>query len=112
MARVDPRQVTLALCLPSGELLGTTPEFVVEVPWWQEVGPVVDAARAQLGLDVRILRILDGPAWSGPPAGGRMVYLAEVDGGPSMALAAWTGPDPTVDHPLRQSLGPPPRPVG
>ena len=105
--RVDPRQVTLVLCLPTGELLGTTPEFVVEVPWWQEAGPVVDAAMAEFGLDVRILRILDGPAWYGPPAGGRLTYLAEIERPPPAGarpeLTAWTGPDPTADHPLRQT---------
>ena len=104
---MDPRQVTLVLCLPTGELLGATPEFVVEVPWWQEAGPVVDAAMAKLGLDVRILRILDGPAWHGPPAGGNVTYLAEIDHPPPAGgraeLTAWTGPDPTAEHPLRQT---------
>ena len=33
--------MTLVLCLPDGEVLGSLPPFEVEVPWWQEVGPVV-----------------------------------------------------------------------
>ena len=105
--RVDPRQVTLVLCLPTGEVLGSTPEFAVEVPWWQEAGPVVEAAHSEFGLDVRILRILDGPAWYGPPAGGQLTYLAEIDRplGPASTarLATWTGPDPVADQPLRQN---------
>ncbi len=104
--RVDPRHVTLVLCLSTGEVVGATPEFVVEVPWWQEVGPVVEAARSAFGLDVRILRILDGPDWYGPPACGQLTYLAEIDRPPAagspVLLTGWTGPDPVVDHPLRQ----------
>jgi hypothetical protein len=104
---VDPRHVTLVLCLSTAEVLGATPEFVVEVPWWQEAEPLVEAARSAFGLDVRILRILDGPAWYGPPAGGQLTYLAEIDRPPATGsaarLTARTGPDPVLDHPLRQS---------
>ena len=93
----------LMLCLPDGALLGETSEFVVEVPWWHEVAAVVDAARRWLGLDVRILRLLSGPAWHGPPSGGSVIYLAEVDAMPRMSLVPWKGPDPVADHALRQT---------
>lgn len=76
---LPPRLVTLALCLPGGELLGALPPFEVAVPWWQEVGPVVDAARERFGIDVTVLRLLHPPpllAREGP-----RVLLAEAPGG-------------------------------
>ena len=93
----------LVLCLPDGALLGETSEFAVEVPWWQEVAAVVDVARRRLGREVRILRLISGPAWHGPPSGGSVTYLAEVDAEPTVSLVRWKGPDPVADHALRQT---------
>lgn len=101
--RVEGRRVKLVLCLPDGALLGETSEFAVEVPWWQEVAAVVDVARRRLGREVRILRLISGPAWHGPPSGGSVTYLAEVDAEPTVSLVRWKGPDPVADHALRQT---------
>ena len=48
----------------------------VALPWWQEVEPVVRAARELHGIDVTILRLLD--AERDRPHGGAVTYLAEV----------------------------------
>lgn len=97
MAALPPRTVTLVLVRPSGELLGTLPPFGVEVPWWQEAGPVVRAAREQLGLGVTLLRLL---AASEPaPRGGPVTYLAETEDDRLPALGAWDGV--LDDHPRR-----------
>ena len=98
MGGVDlpPRSVTLVLCLPDGTVLGSLPPFEVAVPWWQEVGPVVDAARDLAGLEVTVLRLLDSASDTG--CGGPVTYLAEVaatvDG-----LSPW--PAPLAEHPMR-----------
>lgn len=73
-----PREVTLVLCRADGRVLGALPPFRVDVPWWQEAGPVVDAARQAHGVDVTLLRLLAADAELG--AGGPVTYLAEVDG--------------------------------
>jgi len=71
------RSVTLVLCDPDGRLLAQTPPFVVERPWWQEVGDVVRAARERWGLEVAVLRLL---ASERPrPPGGWVAYLAETE---------------------------------
>ena len=100
------RDVTLVLCTASGELLGALPEFVVPSPWWQHVDDVVSGARALFGVDVRVLRLLTchGPYY---PGGGRVAYLAEVDGPPVTPLTPWPGPDPLADQPLRLSYARP-----
>jgi hypothetical protein len=90
-----PRIVRLVLVTRGGTPLGQTPPFRVEVPWWQEAGPVVRAARAALGIDVTILRLL--AAAPERPHGGEVTYLAEV--GEPVAAAPWTGR--LDDHPLR-----------
>jgi hypothetical protein len=91
-----PRVVTLVLCLPGGEVLGALPPFEVAVPWWQEVGPVVDAARSLHSVDVTVLRLLHG---SGDDAcGGPVTYLAQVST-PVAGLNRWD--QPCSDHPLR-----------
>ncbi len=93
---LPPRTVTLVLCLPDGTVLGALPPFAVDVPWWQEVGPVVDTARELHGVDVTVLRLLHASAEH--TCGGPVTYLAQV-------RAAVTGLDrwdePCTDHPLR-----------
>jgi hypothetical protein len=95
-----PRQVTLLLCTREGEVLGTLPPFEIEVPWWQEAGPVVEGARAAYDVDVTVLRLIaHETGWN--TAGGAVTYLAEVATPPTAPLEQWTGPDPMADHPLR-----------
>ena len=96
MTMLPPRVVTLVLCLPDGKVLGRLPSFEVEVPWWQEVGPVVDAARRLHGIDITVLRLLHGSA--GGACGGPVTYLAQVAAPPD-DLTRWDEPCP--DHPRR-----------
>ncbi|MEJ3654915.1 phosphotransferase [Actinomycetes bacterium KLBMP 9759] len=96
------RSVTLVLCAADSGVLGALPPFEVPVPWWQEVGSVIGAARMTHGVDVTILRLLQvGEQTTG--SGGPVTYLAEVDGAPTVPLSPWAGPDPLADEPLRQS---------
>ena len=90
-----PRIVTLVLVTPDGRLVGSLPPFVVDVPWWQEAGPVVRGAREHHGVDVTVLRLLDSELPM--PHGGRVTYLAEV--AEPVAAAPWAGS--LDDHPLR-----------
>ncbi len=87
-----PRVVTVVLDEPRGAL----PTFTIESPWWQEAEPVVTAVREQFGLEVTILRLLEGERpFESPPT-----YLAElVRGDPSAVLSQWTGQ--LHDDPLR-----------
>jgi len=95
-----PRQVRLVLVRGDDPPLGVLPTFEVAVPWWPEMGPVVDGARERFGLDVTVLRLLevDGPGVHG----GGVTYLAEIDGDSTpdgVPLAPWTGR--LVEHPRR-----------
>ena len=95
-----PRQVRLVLVVGEDPPLGVLPAFEVTVPWWPEMGPVIDGARERFGLDVTVLRLLEveGPGVHG----GGVTYLAEIaadarlDG---LALVPWTGR--LDDHPRR-----------
>lgn len=95
-----PRRVTLLLCTRDLELLGTLPPYDVEVPWWQEAGPAVSAAKETYDVDVTILRLLASETGWGT-AGGGVTYLAEVSAPPARRLEPWTGDDPMAEHPLR-----------
>jgi hypothetical protein len=74
------RKGTLVLLDVDGEPLGALPPFTVEVPWWPEVGEIVEAARALWNIDVIVLRIIGPPDRPGPP-GGEVTYVAEVERG-------------------------------
>ncbi|MCA2214785.1 phosphotransferase family protein [Jidongwangia harbinensis] len=80
------RIVTMVLVDDTGVLLGALPPLEVEVPWWQEIGDVVAAVRARDGLDVQVLRVLDGVGELRPAAGGRVTYLAQTGGNPGVGL--------------------------
>jgi hypothetical protein len=84
------------LCLASGEVLGALPTFEVQMPWWQEVGPVIDGALSIHGVDVTVLRLLHGSAEGA--CGGPVTYLAQV-AAPLGGLARWD--EPCGDDPLR-----------
>lgn len=89
--------MTLVLADAAGAVLGALPPFDVEAPWWQEVGEVVEEARARYGVEVQVLRLLeaDRPA----PPGGRLSYLAEVAEPPAAAL--WPAEVDPTPEPLR-----------
>jgi len=103
-ARVDgfpARRVTLVLCTAAGNVLGVLPPFTVSSPWWRDARGVVAAARALYDIDVTVLRLLSAvPA--GPPAGGPVSYLAEVDATPDLPLAPGAG-DPVTEDSRRLS---------
>jgi Phosphotransferase enzyme family len=101
-----PRIVTLVLVTPDGRLVGSLPPFEIDVPWWQEAGPVVRAAREHHGVDVTVLRLLDSERPT--PHGGRVTYLAEV--AEPVAAAPWAGS--LDDHPLRAPWARPGGPRG
>jgi hypothetical protein len=93
------RTVTLVLVDAAGSVLGALPPFDIAVPWWPEVGEIVEAARERHGVSVIVLRLVatDRPA----QPGGAVTYLAQHDGPPP----DWLPLAPTAvdanDHPLR-----------
>ena len=103
-----PREVTLLLCAGDGTLLGTLPPFEVETPWWQEVGPVVDAVRETYAVEVTVLRVLAAEAGA-TTIGGPVSYLAELSGNDAGSLPPLGPPTShevtkvTAPQPLRQS---------
>ncbi|MCM0673261.1 aminoglycoside phosphotransferase family protein [Micromonospora phytophila] len=78
------RAVTLVLVDSAGAPLGALPPFDVPVPWWQEVGCVVEEARRRYGVEVSVLRLLAGD----PPraVGGAVTYLGQVSEPPATPL--------------------------
>jgi hypothetical protein len=95
----EARHARLVLLDGSGIFLGVTRPIPVETPWWQDIGPVVRAALAELDLTVVVLRILE--AERPMPPGGLVTYLAELPEGAPVpsGLHSW---DATFeDHPLR-----------
>ena len=95
------RVVTLVLCRRDGAVLGALPPFEVDVPWWQEVGPVVVAARRAHDIDVVVLRLLAGEPGR-MSLGGPVTYLAEVGDDVDVAVRPWDRSGDS-DEPLRAS---------
>jgi len=96
-APIPPRFARLVLITPDGVVVGALPPFPVETPWWQEVEPVVTAARAHHGIEVTVLRLLETELQV--PQGGTVTYLAEV--AHQVTAEAWHG---TLDEqPLRMA---------
>jgi hypothetical protein len=91
----------LVLVTPNGCPVGRLPAVPVATPWWQDVGPVVRAARDHHGVDVVILRLLDAELEQ--PPGGKVTYLAEVP--EPVSAQPWTGA--LDDHPRRQAFARP-----
>ena len=59
--RVDPppRIARLVLVTPDGSVVGSLPPMPIATPWWQDIAPVVAAAREQWRLDIlTVLRLL------------------------------------------------------
>jgi hypothetical protein len=75
------------------------------LPWWQEASDLVARVREEHDVDVTILRVLDAglPA----PPGGRVTYLAEVDGARAGSLPLSHWPGVLEPHPLRLSYAEP-----
>ena len=101
MATLPPasRTVTLVLCRRDGAVVGALDPFEVTVPWWQEVGPVVDGARQVHGVDVVVLRLLAGEQHR-LGAGGPVTYLAEVRDDVDVPVRPYARAR-DADHPLR-----------
>lgn len=78
-----PRIVTLVVNDPRGVL----PAFDVESPWWMESGPLVEAARLALGVDVTVVRLLEGGTFPGGP----VTYLVEAPDVDPAVLEPWPG---------------------
>ena len=101
------REVSLVLCTAAGALLGAAAPFTVANPWWRDVEDIVTTARTALGVDVRVLRILDMPSEASFPGGGAVAYLVEVGSAPTdVELRAWPV-DPLLPHPNRLSYANP-----
>lgn len=96
---LPPRLVTLVLCRRDGAVVGALPPYEVALPWWQEVGPVVDGAQAHHAVTVTVLRLL-AAAPNAHGAGGPVTYLAEVADDALPAPRPWVGA-PNTDEPLR-----------
>src|SRR5262245_19705017 len=98
------RTAELVLVTPDGAMVGRLPPVPVATPWWQEIEPVVRAAREHYGIEVTILRLLH--AEFDRPPGGQVTYLAEVV--QPIPAESWHG---TLDeqprrHPFARPGGP------
>jgi hypothetical protein len=87
MVVMKPRTAELVLVTSDGCPIGSLPAMPVATPWWQDIEPVVRAARDVHGVDVIVLRLLD--AELDQPHGGRVTYLAEV--AEPVRAQRWTG---------------------
>ena len=98
---MTPRTAELVLVTPDGGLVGSLPALPVATPWWQDIEPVVRAARDVHGIDVIVLRLLDTEL--DRPHGGRVTYLAEV--AEPVPAQSWTGV--LYEHSRRHSFARP-----
>jgi hypothetical protein len=106
------RAATLVMVDRDGTVLGQLGPVAVDLPWWQEAGPIVDAMAA-LGLDdAVVLRLLNAVPDADEPMGGQVTYLVEVGsdtaGRAGLTLQPWDGviaEDP-LRHPWAQVGGP------
>ena len=98
MEKPLPRLSKLVLTSRDGVVLGCMPAFAVETPWMNHAEPVVTAARAQYGIDITVLRLLETKASADDL---EVTYLAEVDAPlpPGVAVQPWAGN--LAPHPLR-----------
>ena len=99
------RTARLVLVSGSGAYVGSLPPVAVTTPWWQDIAPVVHAAREQHGVDVVVLRLLGGELRQ--PPGGEVTYLAQVESpvnAKALSHEPWGELD---DQPLRHSYARP-----
>ena len=93
------RVVTLVLVDAQGAVLGALAPFDAATPAWLDIGAVLAAVQARHGLQLTILRLLEGEGER--PRGGAVSYLAQLpDGVSPIGLLPWSGALPV--HPLRQ----------
>lgn len=97
MTVIAPRIATLVLVTGNGELVGSLPPIAVSTPWWPDAEPVVRAARERFGVELTVLRLLEGELEGA--RGGPVTYLCEV-AGPVPDARPWSGR--LEEHPLRQ----------
>lgn len=90
------RTARLVLVDRVGVVLGALAPVSVSTPWWQDIRPVVEAARSANGCEVTVLRLLEAARAS--PPGGEVTYLAELTAG-APDLQPWSLS--IDDHPLR-----------
>jgi Phosphotransferase enzyme family len=95
------RTAELVLVTPDGAIVGWLPPLPVATGWWQDVEPVVRAARDRHGIEVTVLRLL--AAERAEPPGGLVTYLAEV--AQPMPAGPWHGT--LDDQPRRPSYAKP-----
>ncbi len=81
-----PRIATLVVDDPRGVL----PAIEIDSPWWMESSPIVDAARRAFGIDVSIVRLLEGASFPG----GQVTYLVETQDIDPSLLSCWPHPLP------------------
>ena len=100
MSDFPPRVAELVLVDGHGAVLGVLAPIEVASPWWNDIGPLLDALQARDGLRPTVLRLLWTARESQP--GGAVRYLAEVaEPVPANLLRPWAGSLP--EHPLRQA---------
>ena len=80
-----PRTARLVLVSGSGAYVGVLPPVSVATPWWQDIAPVVHAAREAYGIEVVVLRLLGGELPQ--PPGGEVTYLAQADARAAIEVA-------------------------
>lgn len=99
-----PRLAELVLVDERGGALGALAPIEVASPWWNDIGPLLEALQARDGLRPTVLRLLSTARESQP--GGAVCYLAEVAAPvPAHLLRPWAGALP--DHPLRHAYARP-----
>lgn len=104
MSDFPPRLAELVLVDDQGDVLGALVPIEVASPWWNDIGPLLDAVQARDGLRPTVLRLLSAARESQP--GGAVRYLAEVAAPvPAHLLRPWAGALP--DHPLRHAYARP-----
>ena len=94
----DGRSASVVL-VQNGAVLGVLPPVRLDLPWWPKMHDLVAAVRAEFGIEITVLRLLQ--ANSDRVAGGSVTYLAETERPPNGPLSAWSG-DPLTDDPRRQ----------
>ncbi len=91
------RSATLVVVDGDGVVHGMLGPIAIDLPWWQEAGPIADAVAG-----ATVLRLLSATADANEPMGGSVTYLVELDA-EGLARHApfqpWTGS--LDDHPLR-----------
>ena len=100
MTAAPERVATVVLVDAGGAVLGHLAPIALASPWWNDIGPLVQALLARDGLRVTVLRLLSAALPAQP--GGAVTYLAQVDTTvPAALLQPWLGELP--EHPLRHA---------